>query len=166
MKRQQEARTRSEDISDKVMNDVVRALRRRVREVDHSYDIPYIAGYSVDAKTIYIDRHLPRTFRSWTLKRVMVAPFIVTHEIVEKALLDELKLHYLHAHQVAVRTERAAVEAAGVSWTTYEGFMKKHEKAIEEELLQRVPPDLDLTPYRDEKDFAILHRLVKQERRA
>src|SRR5437764_15215534 len=139
MKKQSEPHERSEDISDDVMQDVVQALRRRVRTVDHSYDIPYIAGYSRDARTIYIDRHLPRSFRSWTT-RVYVSPFLLTHEIVEKALLDELKLHYLHAHQIAIRTERAAVEAAGISWTTYESFMKEHEKQIQEEVLKRVPP--------------------------
>src|SRR5437870_1914040 len=64
-----------------------------------------------------------------------------------------------------LRTERAAVEAAGISWRTYEGFMKKHEKAIEEETLQRVPRDLDLTPYRDLKDFQLLQALVTRERR-
>jgi hypothetical protein len=163
MKLQNEVRTWSDDISDDVMNDVIRALRRRVRTVDHSYDIPYIAGYSKDARTVYIDRHLPRTFRSWT-KRVAVAPFLVTHEIVEKALLDELRLHYLHAHQIALRSERAAVEAAGVSWGAYDRFMKKHEKQIESEALKRVPHDLDLTPYRDEKDFKLLQRLVAKER--
>jgi hypothetical protein len=94
-----------------------------------------------------------------------VAPFLVTHEVVEKALLDQLELHYLHAHQIAVRTERAAVEAAGVSWTAYEGFMKKHEKEIEQERLENVPGDLDLTPYRDEKDFAVLEELVRKARR-
>jgi hypothetical protein len=164
MKRQSEAHERSEDISDDVMNEVVKALRKRVRKVDHRYDIPYIAGYSKDARTIYIDRHLPRSFRSWT-SRVYVAPFLITHEIVEKALLDELDLHYLHAHQIALRTERAAVEAAGISWGTYEGFMKKHEKPIEEEKLQRVPRDLDLTPYRDMEDFQLLQNLVTRERR-
>jgi hypothetical protein len=164
MKRQDEAHERSEDISDDVMNEVVKALRKRVRKVDHSYDIPYIAGYSKDARTIYIDRHLPRSFRSWT-SRVYVTPFLLTHEMVEKALLDELDLHYVHAHQIGLRTERAAVEAAGISWRTYEGFMKKHEKAIEEEKLQRVPRDLDLTPYRDTKDFELLRNLVRGERR-
>jgi hypothetical protein len=79
--------------------------------------------------------------------------------------LDELGLHYLHAHQIAIRTERAAVEAAGISWKTYEGFMKKHEKGIEEERLQRVPKNLDLAPYRDMKDFGLLHSLVTKERR-
>jgi hypothetical protein len=165
VKRQQEARNRSEDISDAVLNEAVKALRKRIANVDHGYDVPYIAGYSRDGRTIYIDRHLPRSFRSWSLKRVYVAPFLVTHEVVEKALLDQLELHYLHAHQIAVRTERGAVEAAGVSWTAYEGFMKKHEKEIEEERLENVPGDLDLTPYRDEKDFAVLEELVRKARR-
>ena len=163
MKRQGEPKAKSEDISDEVMNDVVKSLRRRVRKVDHSYDIPYIAGYSRDGRTIYIDRHLPRSFRSWT-SRVYVAPYLVAHEIVEKALVDGLDLHYLHAHQIAIRTERAAVEAAGISWRTYESFMKKYEKPIEQERLQRVPRDLDLTPYRDLKDFSLLQRLVSRER--
>jgi hypothetical protein len=114
--------------------------------------------------TVYIDRHLPRSFRSWT-SRVYVTPFLLTHEIVEKALLDELGLHYLHARQIGLRTERAAVEAAGISWRIYEGFMKRHEKPIEEEKLQRVPRDLDLTPYRDMEDFQLLQNLVTRERR-
>ena len=41
--------------------------------------------------------------------------------------------------RIAIRIERAAVEAAGVSWSTYEGFMKKYEKAVESEKLQQVP---------------------------
>jgi hypothetical protein len=76
----------------------------------------------------------------WLLKAVRVEPFLLTHEIVEKALLDELRLHYLHAHQIAVRAERDAVKAAGISWGAYQSFMKKHEKPIEEEKLIRVPP--------------------------
>ena len=58
----------------------------------------------------------------------------------------------------------AAVEAAGVSWDVYNRFMKRYEKPIDAEKLVSVPPDLDLTPYRDEKDFALLHQLVKLER--
>src|SRR3954452_10308022 len=163
MNLQKELRHKSEDIDDAVLLDVVKALRRRLRTVSHDYDIPYIAGYSVDGKTIFIDRHLPRTIR-WLMKTVRVEPFLLTHEIVEKALLDELKLHYLHAHQIATRVERDAVKAAGVSWRGYQSFMKAHEKPIEEEKLVRVPPHLDLTPYQDEKDFALLRRLVNAAR--
>jgi len=162
MKLEREVRHKSEDIADDVLLDVVKAIRRRVRKVSWGYDIPYIAGYSRDGRTVYIDRHLPRTFR-WLLKTVRVEPFLLTHEIVEKALLDELRLHYLHAHQIAVRAERDAVKAAGLSWWGYQRFMKQYEKGIEEEKIVKVPGDLDLTPYRDEKDFALLQRLVRRE---
>jgi hypothetical protein len=112
MKLEQEVRHKSEDVDDEVLLDVVRALRRRVRIVSREYDVPYIAGYSKDGHTVFIDRHLPHSFR-WLTKTVRVDPFLLTHEIVEKALLDELRLHYLHAHQIATRAERDAVKAAG-----------------------------------------------------
>jgi hypothetical protein len=163
MKLEQEVRHKSEDIGDEVLLDVVKAIRRRVKVINREYDIPYIAGYSVDGDTVFIDRHLPRQFR-WLMKTVRVEPFLLTQEIVEKALLDELRLHYLHAHQIAVRAERDAVKAAGVSWWAYQRFMKQHERQIEEENLVKVPAALDLTPYRDEKDFALLKRLVLKER--
>jgi len=163
MNLQREVRHKSEDIEDDVLVDVVRAIRRRVRTVSHAYDIPYIAGYSIDGHTVFIDRHLPRSFR-WLMKTVRVEPFLITHEIVEKALLDELRLHYLHAHQIAVRAERDAVKAAGVSWWAYQRFMTQHERQIEEETIMKVPRTLDLTPYRDEKDFKLLERLVRKER--
>jgi hypothetical protein len=161
MKLEAELRQKSEDIDNDVLLDVVKAIRRRVRVINRSYDLPYIAGYSVDGHTVFIDRHLPRSF-GWLMKTVRVEPFLLTHE--EKALLDELRPHYLHAHQIAVRAERDAVKAAGVSWWAYQSFMKKHEREIEEETLVKVPASLDLTPYRDEKDFALLERLVRKER--
>src|SRR3954468_16641880 len=163
MKLDREVRHKSEDIDDDVLLDVVRAIRRRVRVVNREYDIPYIAGYSMDGHTVFIDRHLPRTFR-WLLKIVRVEPFLLTHEIVEKSLLDELRLHYVHAHQIALRAERDAVKAAGVSWWAYQRFMKQHERAIGEDLLVKVPSSLDLTPYRDQKDFGLLKRIVQQEK--
>src|SRR3954468_882234 len=46
--------------------------------------------------------------------------------------------------QIAMRAERDAVKAAGVSWWAYQSFMKKHEKQIEEEKLVRSSPVLRL----------------------
>jgi hypothetical protein len=129
MKLEREVRHKSEDITDDVLADAVKALGRRVRL---SHD-PYIAGVkSVYGHTVFIDRYLPRSFR-WLLKTLRVEPFLLTHEIVEKALLDELRLHYLHAHQIAVRVERDAVKAAGIPWLVYQRFMKRYESRIEEE---------------------------------
>ncbi|PBB24051.1 MULTISPECIES: hypothetical protein [unclassified Mesorhizobium] len=162
MKLDNEVRHTSEELDDRVLADVVTAFCRRVN-VSHDFDIPYIAGYSDDAKTIYIDRHLPRTL-AWKGRDFRLAPFLVTHEIVEKALLDELRLHYLHAHQVALRAERDAVRGAGLTWRAYQRVMKAHEKPIDEEKLKRVPVDLDLTPYEDLDDFQILERLVRAAR--
>jgi hypothetical protein len=36
--------------------------------------------------------------------------------------------------------------------------MKQHERSIKEEKLIKVPAELDLTPYRDERDFALLRQ--------
>ena len=129
-------------------------------KVSHELDIPYIAGYSRDAATVYLDRHLPRTIR-WRGKDVRLEPFLVCHEIVEKAPLDELRLHYLHAHQIASRVERDAVRGAGLTWRHYQSVIKGLEKTIDEEQLRRVPRDLDITPYKDWKDYPLLQRLVQ-----
>jgi hypothetical protein len=156
-----EAHTRSEDVSDSVLTEATTAVLRRP-VIDRQHDIPYIAGYSRDGKTIFIDRHLPRSFQ-FKGKRIHVERFIVLHELVEKSLLDEMRLHYLHAHQIALRTEQAAVRAAGVTWRAYNAFTKANEKKISDERLLKVPRSLDLTPYRDEDDFATLARAVKAE---
>ena len=86
MNLQKELRHKSEDIDDPVLLDVVKALRRRVRRVSHDYDIPYIAGYSIDGKTIFIDRHLPRTIR-WLLKTVRVEPFCSRTRLLKRRCL-------------------------------------------------------------------------------
>jgi len=85
--------------------------------------------------------------------------FLILHEEVEKTLIDQLNLHYLHAHQIAARAEEAAVRAAGVLWRDYDRFMQKHVKAVGDERLTKVPADLDLKPYRDEHDFELLKRM-------
>ncbi len=126
--------------------------------LDRSYDIPYLAGYSRDGRTIYIDRELPRTYAVGR-KRVSVDRFLILHESVEKTLLDQLGLHYQHAHQIALRAERAAVEAEGLSWSAYDRFMQRYIKEAEDERVQHLPPDLDVKPYRDEHDAALLERM-------
>jgi hypothetical protein len=125
--------------------------------LDRSHDVPYLAGYSRDSKTIYIDKDLPRSFRA-NGTRVAVDRFLILHEAVEKALLDRLRLHYQHAHQIALRAEQAAVRAAGISWQEYDRFMARHIKEADD-VIDRIPPDLDIKPYRDEHDAKLLRRM-------
>jgi hypothetical protein len=141
-----------------MMDRALDAVVRRVKKFDRKHDIPYLAGYSNDGETIYIDRHMPKSFR-FRGRVVDTDRFLILHEEVEKTLIDQLDLHYLHAHQIATRAEEAAVRAAGIEWRAYDRFMQKYVKRIGDEGLQKVPADLDLKPYRDEHDADLLQRM-------
>jgi hypothetical protein len=145
-------------ISSLMLDRALDAIVRRVKSLDRKHDIPYLAGYSTDGKTIYIDRHMPRTMK-YKGREIDTDRFLILHEEVEKTLIDQLNLHYLHAHQIAARAEEAAVRAAGVGWREYDRFMQTHVKSIGDERLSKVPADLDLKPYRDEHDFDLLKRM-------
>ncbi len=136
------------------------AILRRLKKLDREHDIPYLAGYSQDGKTIYIDRHLPKSF-TFRGRTVEVDRFLILHEEVEKTLIDQLGLHYLHAHQIATRAEEAAVNAERITWKAYDRFMQKYVKSIGDERLTKVPADLDLKPYRDYHDYDLMQRMVQ-----
>jgi len=146
-------------VSSLMMDRALDAVVRRVKKLDRVHDVPYLAGYSLDGKTIYIDRHTPRAF-SYRGRGVATDRFLILHEEVEKTLIDQLGLHYLHAHQIATRAEQAAVRAAGITWHDYDRFMQKYVKKIGDERLTKVPKDLDLKPYRDEHDDDLLRRML------
>ena len=112
-------------VSSLMMDRALDAVMRRVKHFDRKHDVPYLAGYSLDGKTIYIDRHMPKSLKVRG-RTVMTDRFLVLHEEVEKSLIDQLGLHYMHAHQIATRAEQAAVRAAGISWGVYDRFMQKY----------------------------------------
>jgi hypothetical protein len=145
-------------VSSLMLDRALDALARRVGSIDREHDIPYLAGYSLDGRRIYIDRHLPSTFR-YRGRDIAVDRYLLLHEEVEKALIDHLDLHYQHAHQVATRAEEAAVRADGVSWRAYDRFMQQYVKSVGDERLTKLPDDLDLKPYRDEHDFDLMRRM-------
>jgi uncharacterized protein (DUF1684 family) len=129
-------------VSGLMMERALDAIVRRVKQLDRAHDIPYLAGYSRDGNTIYIDRHMPKSFR-FRGRAIETDRFLILHEEVEKTLIDRLNLHYLHAHQIATRAEQAAVRAAGINWRDYDRFMQKYVKK----------------PYRDEHDYDLLRRM-------
>lgn len=147
-------------VSALMMDRALDAILRRVKKLDREHDVPYLAGYSRDGKTIYIDRHLPKSF-TFRGRTVEVDRFLILHEEVEKTLIDQLGLHYLHAHQIATRAEEAAVNAQRVTWQAYDRFMQKYVKSIGDERLRKVPADLDLKPYRDYHDYELLRQMAE-----
>jgi hypothetical protein len=146
-------------ISNLMMDRALDAVVRRAKTIDRRHDIPYLAGYSRDGKVIYIDRHMPKTMR-YVGREIDTDRYLILHEEVEKTLIDQLGLHYLHAHQIASRAEQAAVRAAGIRWRDYDRFMQKYVKRIGDERLTKVPSDLDLKPYRDEHDADLVKRML------
>src|ERR1700681_1424020 len=146
-------------ISSLMLDRALDAIVRRVKNLDRNHDVPYLAGYSNDGRTIYIDRHMPRSMK-FRGREMDTDRFLILHEEVEKTLIDQLNLHYLHAHQIATRAEEAAVRAAGLRWRDYDRFMQKYVKKIGDERLSKVPRDLDTKPYRDEHDDDLLRRML------
>lgn len=146
-------------VSGAMLNQAIGAIMSRIT-LDREHDIPYLAGYSRDGKTIFIDRHLPKTFK-YRGQLVHIDPFLILHEAVEKTLIDELGLAYQHAHQIALRAEQALVRASGVSWREYDRVMQSYIKEVGDERLTHLPADLDLKPYRDEEDLDLLKRMIQ-----
>jgi hypothetical protein len=151
-------------VSSLMMDRALDAVVRRAKKLDRKHDIPYLAGYSGDGKTIYIDRHMPKTMK-YEGRDIDTDRYLILHEEVEKTLIDQLNLHYLHAHQIASRAEQSAVRAAGIRWRDYDRFMQKYVKHIGDERLSKVPADLDLKPYRDEHDYDLVQRMLASIKR-
>ena len=119
-----------------------RCVVRRAKKIDRKHDIPYLAGYSQDGKTIYIDRHMPKTMK-YDGREIDTDRYLILHEEVEKTLIDQLNLHYLHAHQIASRAEQAAVRAAGIRWpttTVHAEIRQAHRRRAAEEGAGRSRP--------------------------
>lgn len=133
-------------------------------KVNHKYDVPYVAGYSQDGRTIYIDRDLPKTF-AYQGGRADILPFVILHESVEKSIVEQLGLVYQNAHQFAQRLEQAAIRDAGIPWRKYNAFIQDHLKDVTEESDFHIPPDLDLKPYRDEDDYPLLRKMQRDASR-
>jgi hypothetical protein len=146
-------------VSNLMLERALDAIIRRIQKLDREHDIPYLAGYSVDGTIIYIDRHMPPAFK-YRGRTVETDRFLILHEEVEKTMIDQLNLHYLHAHQIAARAEQAAVRACGINWRDYDKFMQDNVKHIGDERLTKVPANLDLKPYRDEHDTELLERMA------
>lgn len=141
----------------RMLND--RRFRNRISKidtirVDRSYDIPYVAGYSEDGRTVFIDRHLKPM-----MGKVDVTHFVVAHEVSEKAILDLFNLDYQQAHHIALYIEHEYVTKHGIDWRKYSKFLDPQMKHIGHEKVKRIPKDLDIEPYTDEKDFQLIKRM-------
>lgn len=116
--------------------------------INREYELPYVAGYSKDGSTIYIDRHVDTM-----MGNVDTKDFLVLHEHTEKTLITAFGLNYQQAHHIASDVEHNAVVKAGIKYADYDKHYKAYIKDLAHETMRNSPPDLDITPYLDERDF-------------
>src|ERR1700732_2189271 len=76
-------------VSSLMLDRALDAIVRRVKKFDREHDIPYLARFRLDRKTIYIDRHMPKSFR-YKGREIQTDRYLILHEEVEKTLIDQL----------------------------------------------------------------------------
>jgi len=74
-----------------------------------------IAGYSKDGSRIYIDILVP----GW-----MWTP-LISHEVLEMTLTQQLGFEYKWAHQQATALERKVAESLQINWEEYDATYKQ-----------------------------------------
>jgi hypothetical protein len=149
---QESAAVSSETLNKILAMAAVRERMWQLREEDNSADIPYIAGYSNDRKTIFYDRHLPETIvlrHDGRTHDIRPRDHIRPHETIEPVVMDVLGWTYFPAHAVATAYEkRQFIQRVGPEWwMPYTYAMDGYAKADETERVTKVPRDLDMAPY-------------------
>ena len=139
---------------------------RYIIRVNHQYDVPYLAGLSVDYKTLYVDKNVPLEIRikeldknQYTLSNI--CPFLAIHEFIERKLMRFM--NYDKAHRIANRYEHSEVKKAGFDPDDFQNriieYYYKIKRSSKTKLI--VPDDLYLWPYIDSKDSEILDKMVR-----
>lgn len=135
------------------IDQAIDTLLKRV-DIDNQHWIPYLGGYSEDWKKhpeVYYDARFPDSLKIGG-KTMQPYRYILIHECVEKALMDELGLSYEVAHDFATSAEKSAVEADGFNWAIYTHALQPYIKEVihkPDDL--EAPKDLDLAPYVQER---------------
>jgi len=129
-------------------------------KVDKGYDIPYLAGYSKDGSTVYIDRHIPKEI----LKKYEFS--LKVHELSEWIGIHKYGLNYQNSHTyVATVLEKYYTEKRRYNWKKYNEELKPYIKGCDKEKVKKVPLDLDLTPYEDEHDKRVMSEIVNAQKK-
>ena len=143
---------------DHILHETVDKIMEKVT-INAEFDIPYLAGYNKETSIIYMDKDMPRFMTDSKGKVIDTYRYLTVHETIESAMKEKFGLDYIHAHQLALYAERAAVVADGVSWDEYDAFMQKYIDMAIEKTGIKVPANLDLQPYEDCADTETLEKI-------
>lgn len=166
---------------------VDRLMRRPFTINTRDWDIPYLAGYSGDGRTIFIDRDIGKWM--WEDRPEPSSPFLVLHEHSEKSTADAVRAAaerelqrllilmrmehaddqlYYHCHGIATFLEEYAVRSrfGDDGLKSYNTFMGGQVKRAGSELIRRVPQTLDMLPYGGEDPTDIRLRSEMEQKMA
>lgn len=146
------------DIDPGEFDKAIQMLDRHGVVFNTDYEIPYLAGTSVDGKIIYRDRLTPSGYQSAAGKTVNTDIYFKVHEHIEKMLLDH-GFPYILAHQVATQLEYAAVKSDGHDITEYDDQTQQMVQNAGHRKSYRTPPDLCMTPYTECQDHATIAKM-------
>jgi hypothetical protein len=113
--------------------------------VNRTQDDPYLAGISQNHCTLDIDKRVPKTM---VVKGKSFDPvkYLAVHETDERKHMD-VGMKYEPAHRLALKAERAAVEADGIDWNGYQEQMHKLAGITQKEKNPHPPSDLYKGPF-------------------
>jgi hypothetical protein len=135
------------------------------KTLDLSYEIPYLAGYSKDGKTIYIDKRLKPVFELKSGKKINIVKYLIVHESSEKHFIDVKNYKYPYAHEKATKLERKAVEDDGYPWIEYQKYALSEVQRIKKlDSNEPLPKDLDDRPERDTHDYYRLEEIKEHKK--
>lgn len=154
----------------------VGAALRLWRRIDRRWAIPYLAGISADARTVYVDKHLPERIEGIPLDK-----YLEVHEATEYALyrvarksadlckilgnmgLTTANSLYERCHHLATAAEQYSLISDGYDWKVYRKGLEPYFTPIEHEKIKKCPPDLALYPYKG-KEREALEKAQKRSR--
>ena len=144
-----------------IANKRFQAALRGYTDTDGSKCIPYLAGSDESGTTVFFDEHLPAKIsvrKNGTLKSLDPRPFLRIHETVEGVLIRLYGFDYAKAHRYATCEERAAVEAAGIAWRSYETALEPMIRIDEHDKPTNMPKNLLSAAYKGTKYYTALQK--------
>lgn len=144
----------------KVQHQIQKRLQHVI--VDRVHHVPYLGGQSKTRDKIYIDEHCPdkMTFNN---QEYDIKKYLSFHEVVEKTIEDLLHTSYNVAHHEAEWIETQLIKQDGLDPKPYHEFITKmYLHTLHNFDPKKVPMDLDIRPYEEDKLTEVVDKLKKR----